>query len=116
MRAARVMHNEAKAAEAFAAARVEQEQVVGKQKDYGPALCALGLIDAGLGRKELALEEGKRAMELMPVEKDATNGQAMQIYFAIIAAWVGEKDLALQYLALAGSTPGASIVANYGRL
>ncbi len=59
---ARVMHNEAKAAEAFAAAHVEQEQVVGKQKDYGPALCALGLIDAGLGRKELALEEGKRAM------------------------------------------------------
>ena len=113
---ARVMHNEAKAAEAFAAARVEQEQVVARQKDYGPALCALGLIDAGLGKKELALEEGKRAMELLPVEKDAPNGQAMQIYFAIIAAWVGEKDLALQYLALAGSTPGAAVVANYGAL
>ena len=113
---ARAMHNEAKAAEAFAAARVEQEQVVAKQKEYGPALCVLGLIDAGLGKKDLALEEGKRAMELLPVEKDATNGQAMQIYFAVMAAWVGEKDLALQYLALAGSTPGASIVANYGML
>ncbi len=51
------------------------------------------MIDAGLGRKELTLEEGKRAMQLLPVEKDAANGQAMQIYFAIIAAWVGEKDL-----------------------
>ncbi|MEP6604454.1 MAG: hypothetical protein ABJB69_10955, partial [Spartobacteria bacterium] len=50
------------------------------------------------------------------VEKDATNGQAMQIYFAIMAAWVGEKDLALHYLALAGSTPGAASVANYGQL
>ncbi|MEO5754391.1 MAG: FlgO family outer membrane protein, partial [Chthoniobacterales bacterium] len=66
---ARGMHNEAKAAEAFAAARIEQEQVVARQKDYGPALCALGLIDAALGKKELAMEEGKRAMELMPVEK-----------------------------------------------
>jgi len=113
---ARLMHSEAKAAEAFAAARVEQEQVVARQKEYGPALCVLGLIDAALGKKELALEEGKRAMELMPVEKDSTNGQAMQIYFAIMAAWVGEKDLALEYLALAGPTPGASIVANYGRL
>ena len=113
---ARLMHNEAKAAEAFAAARVEKEQVVAKQKEYGPALCVLGLIDAALGKKELALEEGKRAMELLPVEKDALNGQAMQIYFAIIAAWVDEKDLALHYLALAGSTPGASLVANYGEL
>ena len=113
---ARAMQNEAKAAEAFAAARVKQEQVVAKQKEYGPALCALGLIDAGLGKKELALEEGKRAMELLPVEKDALNGQAMQIYFAIIAAWVGEKDLAFHYLALAGSTPGALNVANYGAL
>ncbi|MEP7249816.1 MAG: adenylate/guanylate cyclase domain-containing protein [Spartobacteria bacterium] len=113
---ARAMHNEAKAAEAFAAARVEQEQVVARQKDYGPALCVLGLIDAALGKKEVALEEGKRAMELMPVEKDSLNGQTMQIYFAIIAAWVGEKDLALRYLTLAGSRPGAANVANYGVL
>jgi hypothetical protein len=62
------------------------------------------------------LEEGKRAMELMPVEKDSINGQRMQIYFAVIAAWVGEKDLALQQLALAGPTPGACLVASYGPL
>ena len=60
--------------------------------------------------------ERKRAMELMPVEKDSINGQRMQIYFAIIAAWVGEKDLALQQLAKAGPTPGASVVATYGPL
>ena len=113
---ARATHDEAKAARAFAAARLEQEEVVTKQKDYGPALCVLGLIDAGLGKKELALEEGKRAMELMPVEKDSINGERMQIYFAIIAAWVGEKDLALQQFALAGHTPGACLIANYGSL
>jgi TolB-like protein/class 3 adenylate cyclase/Flp pilus assembly protein TadD len=113
---ARAMHDDAKVTEAFAAARLEQEQIVEKQKDYGPALCVLGLIDSGLGKKEVALEEGRRAMELMPVEKDSINGQRMQIYFAIIAAWVGEKDLALQQLALAGPTPGASLIATYGPL
>ena len=113
---ARAMHDDAKATGAFAAARLEQEQLVGKQKDYGPTLCVLALIDAGLGKKEVALAEGKRAMELMPVEKDSINGQRMQIYFAIIAAWIGEKDLALQQLAIAGPTPGASLVASYGPL
>jgi adenylate cyclase len=113
---ARAMHEDGKAAKAFAAARLEQEQLVEKQKDFAPALCVLGLIDAGLGKKEVALEEGKRAMELMPVEKDSINGQRMQIYFAVIAAWVGEKDLALQQLALAGPTPGACLVASYGPL
>jgi adenylate cyclase len=113
---ARAMHDDAKATKAFAAAHLEQAQIVEKQKDYGPALCVLGIIDAGLGKKELALAEGKRAMELMPVEKDSINGQRMQIYFAVIAAWVGEKDLALQQLALAGPTPGASVIANYGSL
>ena len=72
------------------------------------------MIDAALGRKEFALEEGKRATELMPVEKDSLNGQSMQIYFAIIAAWAGEKDLALEYLTLSGSTPGAATIANLG--
>src|SRR5262249_51208883 len=41
---ARAMHDEGRARKAFAAARLEQEQVVQKQKDYGPPLCVLGLI------------------------------------------------------------------------
>ena len=110
------MHDDARAAQAFAAARLEQEELAQKQKNFAPALCILGWIDAGLGKKELALQEGKQAMELLPVEKDSINGQRMQVYFAIIAAWVGEKDLALQHLALAGPTPGGSLVANYGAL
>ena len=59
---------------AFTAARAEQEKIVQAQPNYGPALCVLGLIDAGLGRKEDALREGRRAVELLPVEKDALNG------------------------------------------
>ena len=113
---ARVMGDAAKASEAFTAARLEQEQIVAKRPDYGPAICVLGLIDAALGKKELALEEGRRAMELMPEEKDALNGQKMRLYFCIIAAWVGEKDVALQMLAADGSKPGWAFLTTYGDL
>jgi serine/threonine-protein kinase len=113
---ARAMHDEARARKAFEAARAEQGQVVQKEKDYGPAICVLGVIDAGLGNKQAALEEGRRAMELLPVEKDSVNGEAMIAYFALIAAWTGEKDLALQQLAVAAPTPGASLIASYGIL
>jgi serine/threonine protein kinase/tetratricopeptide (TPR) repeat protein len=90
---------------AFAAARAEQAKVVEAQPDFGPSWCVLGLIDAGLGRKEEALREGRRALELLPVEKDALVGQYLIRYFAVIAAWVGEKDLACEQLAIAVRPP-----------
>ena len=98
---ARMANDEPKAQLAFAAARAEQEKIVQAQPDYGPALCVLGLIDAALGRKEEALREGRRAVELLPVEKDAGNGQLMIQCLAMIAAWAGEKDLACEQLARA---------------
>ena len=66
-----------KAQVAFTAARATQEKIVQAQPNYGPPLCVLGLIDAALGRKEEALREGRRAVELLPVEKDAINGRRM---------------------------------------
>jgi len=113
---ARAMHDEARARKAFTAARLEQEQVVQKQKDYGPALCVLGVIDAALGNKEAAFQEGRRAMELLPVDKDSLSAQSLMTYFALIAAWAGEKDLALQQLAAAAPTPGAALITSYGML
>jgi tetratricopeptide (TPR) repeat protein len=110
---ARMTNNEAKARAAFTAARSQQEKVVQAQENYAPALCILGLIDAGLGRKEEALSEGRRAVELLPVAKDSTNGADMIQYSAIIAAWVGEKDLACQQLATAIRLPNTL---SYGRL
>ena len=96
---ARMTKDDDKARSAFSAARAEQEKIVQAQPNYGPALCVLGLIDAGLGRKEEALREGRRAVELLPVEKDSMNGTNMIRYLAIIAAWVGDKDLACEQLA-----------------
>jgi serine/threonine protein kinase/Tfp pilus assembly protein PilF len=113
---ARMMKDEARAQAAFSKARLEQEKIVQAQPDYGPPLCVLGLIDAALGRKEDALREGRRAIELLPVEKDSIFGSRMLVYFAMIAAWVGEKDLALQYLAANGQSQGGYQVATYGVL
>lgn len=73
----------------------------------------LGLIDAALGRKEEALREGKRAVDLLPVEKDALSGIAMIRYLAMIAAWAGDKDLACEQLANVTTRP-ASV--SYGQL
>ena len=86
--------------------------MVQAQPNYGPPLCVLGLIDAGLGRKEEALREGRRAVELLPVEKDAINGTAMIKYLAMIAAWVGDKDLACEQLAMPSVPRAGSPMAN----
>ena len=83
---------------AFTAARVETERIVGKQPDYAKALCVLGMIDAALGRKEDALREGRRAVELLPVTKDAWTGAQVLTNLAITYAWAGEKDLAIKQL------------------
>ena len=52
-------------------------------------------------------------MELCPIDKDAFLGAAMVKYLAMIAAWVGEKDLACEQLAIAIRSPGDL---SYGQL
>jgi TolB-like protein len=113
---ARMTNDEQHAQLAFTAARAEQAKTFQAQPDYGPALCVLGVIDAALGRKEEALREGRRAVELLPVEKDSINGLHMIVNFALIAAWVGEKDLACEQLAAAVRYPGSGQFLTYGDL
>src|SRR5436190_4431932 len=110
---ARMTEDEEKAHSAFTAARAEQEKIVNAQPNYGPALCVLGLIDAALGRKDEALREGRRAVELVPIEEDAINGQAMNQYFAMIDAWAGEKELACERLIATMRRPNSL---SYGQL
>ena len=113
---ARMTKDEARARTAFEAARAQQEKILQAQPDYGPTLCVLGLIDAALGRKDLALDEGRRAIALMPVEKDVKNGSLVLQYFAITAAWAGDKELALQQLEAGLRAPTASLMLSYGAL
>ena len=110
---ARMTKDEGTARAAFIAARAEQEKTVRAQPDYGPALCVLGLIDAALGRKEEALREGRRAVKLLPVGKDALNGPLMITYLAMIAAWADDKDLACEQLGITIRPPST---VSYGQL
>ena len=108
--------DEARARTAFEAARTQQEKIVQAQPDYGPALCVLGLIDAALGRKDLAFDEGRRAIALTPLEKDINSGSFVLQYFAITAAWAGDKELALQQLEAGLRAPVAAGMLSYGAL
>ncbi len=90
---------------AFSADRIAQERIVQAQPEYGPAISVLGMIDAGLGRKEDALREGRRGVELLPISKDSINGQLVIRNLAVIGAWTGEKDLALEQLRIATQLP-----------
>jgi len=110
---ARMTKGDAKAQAAFTAARAEQGKLVQANPDNAGVLCVLGLIDAALGRKEEALREGRRAVELLPVEKDAINGRRVIAYLAIIAGWIGDHNLACEQLAIASHPPSDL---NYGEL
>lgn len=96
--AARTRNDSAAAETAFTAARFELEKALRGQPDYAEALCVLGMIDAAVGRKDDALREGRRAVELFPVSKDAMTGAELLRNLAIIYAWTGEKDLAFKQL------------------
>jgi TolB-like protein/class 3 adenylate cyclase/Flp pilus assembly protein TadD len=102
---ARWQGHSAKAHAAFSAAHSEMEKTLEKHPDFASALSLLGVIDAGLGRKEDALREGRRACELLPISKDAITGVALAVNLAQIYAWTGEKDLAIEQIAQVERVP-----------
>jgi TolB-like protein/Tfp pilus assembly protein PilF len=110
---ARMAKDDPKARSTFTTARLEQEKMIGVEPNYGPAFCVLGLIDASLDRKQEALREGWRAVELLPMEKDAVGGAEIVKYLAVIAAWVDDKDLACEQLATVTNRPSPI---SYGQL
>jgi TolB-like protein/Flp pilus assembly protein TadD len=67
----------------------------------------LGLVCAYLGRKEEAIGEGRRAVELRPISKDAVDGAIMLCYLAVIYAQTGENDQAITLIQQLLQTPGA---------
>jgi len=103
----------ASARAAFSSTRNEMAKLVREQPAYAEALCALGMADAALGHKEDAIREGRRAVELLPVTKDAIIGPLLVQNLALIFAWTGEKDLAFEQLSVAAKLPG---YLSYGEL
>lgn len=73
----------------------------------------LSVIDAGLGQKEQALSEGRHAIELRPVSKDAVDGPVAVACLAMAYAWLGDANLAMDELTALARNPGGP---DYGQL
>ncbi len=94
-------------------ARAKQVESLRQQPEYSAPICSLAIINAMLGNKEQALQEGRRALELTPVTKDALAGSELVVFFAVVCAWAGEKDLAFEQLSVATTNP---CFLSYGQL
>ena len=90
---------------AFTAARAEVEKVVAVQPDFACAISLLSMIDAGLGRKEEAIAEGRHACELLPISQDALAGAFVATNLAQALAWSGEKRAAVEQIVVVERTP-----------
>src|SRR5205809_3178187 len=80
-------------------ARTIAEGVVRESPDDAARHGQLGLILAGLGQKDAAVAEGKRAVELLPESQDAFHGPHVTAVLAQIYAWACESDGAFPRLA-----------------
>ena len=79
------------------ARKAYEEQLRATPDDAGRHV-GLGLALAYLGRKEEAIREGRRGVELLPVSKDARNGPAFEHELVRIYILVGEPEKALDQL------------------
>jgi TolB-like protein/Tfp pilus assembly protein PilF len=99
------LNDKEKAVSAFKRARPIAEKALREGPNDASRHVVLGMILAGLGEKELAISEGKRAVELLPESEDALDGPKTTVALAQIYTWTGETDQALQILERSLSTP-----------
>ena len=102
---ARARGDKQKAQAVFAAARKEMEATWGDKPKGVVYFADLARLDAGLGRKEEAIREARRAVDLMPIAKDSYNGPEWAIDLALVYAWTGERDRALEQLEILATIP-----------
>jgi tetratricopeptide (TPR) repeat protein len=103
---ARARGDKQKAMAAFAAAREKVDAWSGDKAKDPSYFAVVAKVDAGLGRKEEAIRGALRAVELMPITKDSLNGPNWVTNLALVYAWLGERDRALEQLEKVATLPG----------
>ena len=103
---ARAQGDATKAQSAFQVARKSWEESLNQDPDNPDVLAMVALFDAGLGRKQEALRESQKAAELRPISRDPVDGPETAKFQALVNAWCGERDLALQQLTMLVKIPG----------
>jgi TolB-like protein/Tfp pilus assembly protein PilF len=99
------LNDKQRAHSAFQRARPILEKAIREGSDDASRHMTLGMVLAGLGEKDAAIAEGKRAMALLPESQDALDGPKMTLGLAQIYAWTGENDAALELLERSLITP-----------
>ncbi|CAN5624409.1 hypothetical protein BH20VER1_BH20VER1_17920 [soil metagenome] len=105
--------DEKTARSAFLAARERAAAALSRRPDDARAVMMLAEIDARLGRGEEAIRGGERAVQLLPVAKDALDGPIILRRLAGIYAQISESARALDLLEQAAVTPNSI---HYGSL
>jgi len=103
---ARARGDKQKAMAVFAAARKKLDATWGDKPKDEEYFAKVAMVDAGLGRKEDAIREARRAVELMPIAKDSQWGPRQVADLALVYAWTGERDRALEQLEIVATLPG----------
>jgi tetratricopeptide (TPR) repeat protein len=110
---ARAKGDSARATAAFSAARAILEQRLAVKPEDPRTLAVLAQVDAGLGRKELAIQEAQHAVDLMPLSKDVYDGALVLEGLAQVYTWSNEPDRAIELLQRLVTMPS---YVNYARL
>jgi tetratricopeptide (TPR) repeat protein len=113
---ARARGDNQKALAGFAAARKKLEAKLGDKPKDVDYFAGVAPLDAGLGRKEEAIREAQHVVELMPITKDSLNGPGNIAILAMVYAWTGERDRALEQLEKIATIPGNPLTPTYGDL
>jgi TolB-like protein/Tfp pilus assembly protein PilF len=110
---ARAKGDSAGAVAAFSNARKILEQRLEIKPEDARTLAVLAQVDAGLGRKELAIQEAQHAVDLMPLSKDIYDGALVLEGLAQVYTWTNEPDRAIELLQKLAAMPS---YVNYARL
>jgi hypothetical protein len=97
----------------FAEAREQLNQKVQKAPGSADLLSQLAVVDALLNNKEVAVSEAKRAVELLPISKDALEGPLIELNLAVVYAWTNEPGPAFKILSSLRKVPNGIY---YGQL
>jgi len=87
-----------KAADTYATVRKTATAALAQQPQRAELHLAAAFAAAGLGMKDEAIAEGRRAAELLPPSRDALSGAAVQVYLAQMYVRIGDHDRAFELL------------------
>ena len=110
---ARAKGDSARAMAAFRECREILAQRLIVKPEHARTIAVLAQVDAGLGQRELALQEAQHAIDLMPISKDIYDGALVLEGLAQVYTWSGEPDRAIEVLQKLVSIPS---YINYARL